>query len=75
VLQAIYNSKGGNMREILRSLSKDDLVEIIAWIVNDLEMWKEQGSTPVQGYVAMHQESVLYQVEKALKRRKLHEDE
>ena len=63
------------MREILRSLSKDDLVEIIAWIVNDLEMWKEKGSTPVQNYVAMHKESVLYQVEKALKRRKLHEDE
>tara|TARA_R100000742_G_C4275826_1_gene96531 strand:- start:1945 stop:2172 length:228 start_codon:yes stop_codon:yes gene_type:complete len=75
VLQAIYNSKGGNMREILKSLSKDDLVEILTWIVNDLDMWKEKGSTPVQSYVAMHKESVLYQVEKALKRRSLHEDE
>jgi len=51
----------------LLNLSKDELITILTWTINDLDNWSKNPSVDdkVQGYSAMLLEAVWYQVSKA----------
>ena len=60
--------------DTLDELGKEALIQVIRWTINDVNSWANNDSVDdrVQGYAAMLEEAILYQITKEL--RKLEEE-
>ena len=56
--------------DTLNELDKDALIQVIRWTINDVNTWanNEGVNEKVQGFAAMLEEAILYQITKELQK-------